>query len=97
MSRKVLSGVIAVLLACAPMGLSAQEREARSAGQAAGLEWLAGLWDDVAAWFGSDVDGRCAIDPDGCPDGAAPPAQPLPEASVDGRCSLDPNGCPGGG
>ena len=78
MSRKVLLGVVAILLVSAPMGLTAQEREASTVPEASMLESLDSLWSEIAAWFASQVapppesfvDGRCAIDPDGCPGGA---------------------------
>ncbi len=97
MFRKVLTAsAVAILLACMPVAVAAQEREIRSADQASAFDWLASIWGDVAAWFNLHVDGRCTIDPDGCPHGAPAPAQPAPESLGDGRCSLDPNGCPGG-
>ena len=96
MSRKVLSGVVAVLLLCAPMGLAAQEREGRAPAQASVLE---NLWSGLATWFGiqlnSNVDGRCAVDPDGCPSGTVAPPEPPPASWVEGSCAIDPDGCPG--
>jgi hypothetical protein len=98
--RVLTASVVAILLVVAPMGLAAQEREVRAAEQAPVLEWLSGLWSDVAAWLAPPLDsagdGRCAVDPDGCPSGAAAPAPPQPSSFRDGTCSLDPDGCPGG-
>lgn len=79
MSRKMLLGVVAILLVCAPMGLTAQEREARTVPEASILESLDSLWSEFAAWMAgqvapppseSFVDGRCTVDPNGCPDEA---------------------------
>lgn len=77
MSRQMISGVVAALLLCAPLGLAAQEREVRPEAQASVLESLGGLWSEIAAWFAGQVapppdalvDGRCGVDPNGCPDG----------------------------
>jgi hypothetical protein len=69
MSRRMISGVVAIVLVCSPMGLVAQEREVGPVAQASVLERLGSLWNDLAAWLGSTVDGRCTIDPNGCPGG----------------------------
>lgn len=67
MSRRVISGVFAIVLVFAPMGLVAQEREVGRGARASVLESLSSFWSDLASWFGSALDGRCAVDPDGCP------------------------------
>ncbi len=73
------TAAILLLLLCAPLQLSAQEREAPAARQVSVLEWFSGLWTDFAAWLAGKapsppddsalVDGSCAIDPFGCPHG----------------------------
>jgi hypothetical protein len=78
MSRKMVSGVVAVLVLCAPLGVMAQEREVGARAEASVLESLGSLWSGLAAWLAgqiapsqpeSFVDGRCAVDPNGCPGG----------------------------
>ena len=77
MSRKVLLGVFVFVLVCAPLGLVAQEREVRAEVQASVLERLDDLWSGFATWLAGQIapppesflDGRCTIDPNGCPDG----------------------------
>jgi len=92
--KVVCAGVVAVaVLLAAPLQLAAQQGELSHA-QATGLEWAASAWSGLTAWFASVVDGRCAVDPNGCPAAAAP--QTPPSSVVDGRCDVDPNGCPGG-
>jgi hypothetical protein len=94
MACRVLAAVVVVLLLiCAPGSLSAMEKEASAAGLA--VEWLSGVWGELARWLSlaSDNDGSCAVDPNGCPGGAAPAP---PTSEVDGTCALDPNGCPDG-
>jgi hypothetical protein len=72
------AGAVAILLVCAPLALSAQEREARAAEQASVLGWLSGVWGDIAAWLAGKAvpgpsvesgDGGCWIDPAGCAQG----------------------------
>ncbi len=71
--------VVAFLLFCTPLPLAAQERESRAADQVV-IAWFSGLWSDLTAWLagavetpqpppGSFHDGRCAVDPNGCPEG----------------------------
>ena len=99
MFQKTLAvGALVMLLVGAPGGLVAQEREARGGAQASVLAWFSGLWSDFATWLaaGSAGDGRCSLDPNGCPDKSAAPAEPLAGSGSEGSCSLDPNGCPGG-
>lgn len=79
--RKILTtSVVAALLLCAPLQLAAEERAAPAAGRAAVFDWLAGLWSELAARLASEevppparsgatIDGSCAVDPFGCPDG----------------------------
>jgi len=92
--KVVSAGVLAMMLLGSPLPLAAQEGEHARA-RAFALAWVTSVWSDLTSWLALDVDGRCAVDPDGCPGGMAPPTPP--EAVVDGRCGLDPNGCPGGG
>jgi hypothetical protein len=82
LAQKVVSAsVVAILLLCAPMQLAAQEREGPTVGQVSMLEWLSGLWSNLAAWLaggevpapkptpagegGSDTDGGGCLDPNG--------------------------------
>lgn len=83
MSQRVLAAcVVALLLVCMPMGVAAQEKDARAAEQASVLDWFAGIWGGLAAWLtgagvaapptsssGAHGDTGCLIDPDGCPHG----------------------------
>jgi hypothetical protein len=80
--RVLAASAVAILLVCAPVGLSAQEKEARGAEQASVLGWFAGAWGDLAAWLAGIV--------------PAPPAG-TKGASSDGSCYVDPNGCPHSG
>lgn len=93
--RALSASVITVLLVFAPLGLEAQEREVRRPVQVSVLQWLAGVWNDVAGWLAPewDVDGTCAVDPNGCPDAATAPAS-SPDSDNDGSCAVDPDGCP---
>ncbi len=84
---KVLSsGALAILLMCAPMQLAAQEavreREAPTVVTGSVLEWFAGLWSDVTAWFTGGVVPR--------------PEPPPPQSTPDNGCAIDPNGGCGG-
>jgi len=65
--KVVSAGAIAILLLGAPLQLAAQESPQI---RAAALEWFASTWSDLATWFDSVVDGRCAVDPNGCPGGS---------------------------
>jgi len=76
--RTLAACAVALLLVCAPMALSAQEREVHASEQASMLGWLPGIWGDLAAWLAgkvvpapptSSADGGCWIDPNGCPHG----------------------------
>lgn len=91
--RLLAALVVAMLLMGMPGSLAAMEKDASAADRA--VEWLSGVWSDFAAWLSlaADSDGRCSLDPDGCPGVAAPPQ---PASDVDGSCSVDPDGCPGG-
>lgn len=94
MACRVLAAVVvALLLMGMPGSLAAMEKEASAADRA--VEWLSGLWSDLAGWLNlaSDNDGTCALDPNGCPGGVAPTP---PASESDGRCSVDPDGCPDG-
>jgi hypothetical protein len=84
MFKKALAAsAAAMLLVCAPLALSAQEKEARVAEQVSVVGWLAGVWGDLAAWLAGTVE-------------PAPTAE-TESASTDGSCYVDPNGCPHGG
>ena len=81
--KLMAAGAIAIALASVPSHLAAQEKAAPTVAQASVLGWLSSLWSDLTAWLTSEtsevvplqpqpppasfVDGRCAIDPDGCP------------------------------
>jgi hypothetical protein len=76
--RVLTASAVAILLVCAPMALSAQEKEDRGAEQASVLVWLSGVWGDLATWLAGKAvpappaeagDGGCWIDPMGCPQG----------------------------
>lgn len=101
LQRALAASAVAALLVFAPPVLTAQEREVRGTEQSSALDWFSGIWADFTVWFGSHppesaLDGRCDVDPNGCPDGVAAPAQLLPDSFGEGTCSVDPNGCPGG-
>jgi hypothetical protein len=74
----LLVATLIVLLFCTPL-LAGQEKEPRVADHISFSEWFADLWIDLTAWItgkvvpqpppGSFLDGRCAVDPNGCPDG----------------------------
>ena len=82
--RKVISsGALAILLLCAPLQLAAQEavqeRAAQTVVTGSVLDWFAGFWSDLTAWFtggvvldpkpkpasGSDTDSGGCLDPHG--------------------------------
>jgi hypothetical protein len=89
--RKVLaSSALAILLLCAPLQLAAQEsvqeRAAQTVVTGSALEWFAGFWSDLTAWFTG---------------GEVPAPKPRPtgsgESDTDGGGCLDPlgGGCGG--
>jgi hypothetical protein len=75
--HKILQiSALAALLFCAPLQLTAQEREPRAADhQSSAIERISSLWNDLAAWLTGafpspppSPDGACSIDPwGGCP------------------------------
>jgi hypothetical protein len=80
--QKVLtSSALVLLLLATPTHLTAMERETPANTQTAAPGWFASLWSDLTAWLAgiaaptpppppsSFVDGRCAVDPNGCPGG----------------------------
>lgn len=80
--QKVLtSGALAILLLCAPVQLSAQEREAPAAAKVSALAWFSGLWSDLTEW----LTGGVVLDP-----------KPKPTSDTDGGGCLDPHGGCGG-
>lgn len=88
--RKVLSSsALAILLLCTPLQLAAQDtvqdRAAQAAVKGSVLEWFAGFWSDLTAWFTG---------------GEVPAPKPGPtgsgESETDGGGCLDPNGRCGG-
>jgi len=86
MLRKVLiASAIAILLACVPSHLAAQERDSPKEVQSSVLGWFSGLWSDLARLFaGEDV----PIPPR--------PEPPLPTDQTDNGCIVDPHGGCGG-
>lgn len=82
MIRRVLSAsAVAIILASTPAHLAAQESRTSAADQAAVLEWLSSVWNELADWFSSGV-----VTP--------PPAGPGGGATTQGSCAIDPFGCP---
>jgi hypothetical protein len=81
--RKLLTaGALAVALASMPTHLSAAEKEAPAHVRAAAVDWLSGLWHELAALFAADT---------------TPPAKPVGGPTTDGSCAVDPyGGCYGG-
>ncbi len=80
--QKVLStSAVVILLLCAPLQLAAKESASPAADRSSVFAWFSGLWNDLTAWLtgevvhtppsnpGSFVDGRCTVDPNGCPGG----------------------------
>jgi hypothetical protein len=88
--RKVLSsGVLAILLLCAPLQLAAQEavqdREAPAAAKVSALAWFSGFWSDLTAW----LTGGVVLDSKPTPGGGG--------SNTDSGGCLDPHGgCVGG-
>lgn len=75
------ASVVAVLLLCTPLQLTAQERETRAGDQVSTIEWLTSLWDDLTVWLAGDL----------------VPALPEPSDNrTDNSCAIDPNGGCGG-
>ena len=78
------ASVVAFLLLCTPLQLTAQEREPRAADhQSTAIEWVSNLWDDLTTWLS----------------GALLPVPPDPDPSdsrTDNTCAIDPNGGCGG-
>jgi hypothetical protein len=88
--RKVISsGALAILLLCAPLQLAAQEAIQERAAQivvtGSVLEWFAGFWSDLTAWF----TGGAVLDPKPKPTGGG-------GSDTDGGGCLDPHGGCGG-
>lgn len=81
--RGLAASVVALLLVCTPTALIAQDKEVRAVEQVSVLGWLAGVWDNIAAWLA----------------GKALPAPPASSAGTSGEtgCLIDPMGCPHGG
>jgi hypothetical protein len=72
--------VLAVLLFCTPLQLTAQERAPRAADhQTSVIEWASSLWNDLAAWLTGDI----------LP---APPDTEPSDSRTDNSCAIDPNG-----
>ena len=76
----VPASVVAFLLICSPLQLTAQEREPRAANHhASAVEWVSNAWSALTAWLS----------------GALLPAPPDPDPSdsrTDNTCAIDPNG-----
>jgi hypothetical protein len=81
MFRRVLTAsVVAITLASVPSHAAPKESQTRAAETASALDWFSSLWNEIATWLGevptppptgpeSFLDGRCAVDPNGCPEG----------------------------
>lgn len=70
------ASVVAFLLLCTPLQLTAQEREPRATGhQPTAIEWVSHLWSNFTVWLTGTIlsppptsNGACSIDPwGGCP------------------------------
>ncbi len=99
MFRKVLAGsVLAIALAGAPSQLEAAERETPKVAQGPILDWLSGIWTNLATWATGGTDGSCWVDPfGGCAHNEPLSPAAAEGASVDGSCYVDPSGCSHGG
>ena len=75
--------VVAFLLLCTPLQLTAQE--ARAADQGSTIGWLANLWNDLTAWLTGEL----------APTPPPHPEQPS-ESRGENSCAIDPNGGCGG-
>lgn len=78
MLRKLLPAtIVALALAAVPTHVAAAEKPAPPVQGAAVLEWLSGVFDEVATWLAAGapsssggpitIQGSCAVDPFGCP------------------------------
>jgi len=100
MFRKVLAGsVLAIALAGVPSQLAAAQKEAPKAVQGSVVDWLSGIWTDLATWAtGAATDGSCWVDPNGgCLHSETLVPLASENAAAEGTCYVDPNGCPHGG
>ncbi len=78
--RKIVPvSFVAVLLLCAPLQLTAQEREPRAAEQVSMVEWFSSLWNDFTVWLSGNL----------LP---APPNSDPSDSRTDNSCAIDPNG-----
>ena len=74
------ASVVAFLLLCTPLQLTAQEKEPRATDhQTSAVEWVSSLWNDLTGWLAGTTlptppptpDDACSIDPWGrCPHGS---------------------------
>jgi hypothetical protein len=70
---------VAVLLLCAPLQLTAQDREPRAAAQSSVIEWVSSLWNDLTSWLAGGVP-------------STPPGPDRPTENQDGAGCIDPWG-----